>query len=104
MVYAIRELAATSRNEKVFKWALRKDFYKDEDWQSDIFIDVAENGHIKILELADRKELHWYCRKILVGAVARTNLELLDFILNKKPTKFNLSLTRMCPTEGFIVW
>ncbi len=104
MVYAIRELAATSRNEKVFKWALRKDFYKDEDWQSDIFIDVAENGHIKILELADRKELHWYHRKILVGAVARTNLELMDFILNKKPTKFNLSLTRMCPTEGFIVW
>jgi hypothetical protein len=36
---------------------LRKDFYKDEADQSEIFIDITENGHIKILELADRKEL-----------------------------------------------
>jgi hypothetical protein len=89
--------------KNVLNWALRKDFYKEKDWQSDIFIDVAENGHIKILELADRKELHWYHRNILVGAVARTDLDPLDFILNKKPTKFNLSFTRMCAREGFIV-
>jgi hypothetical protein len=35
--------------------------------------------------------------------MARTNLELLDFILNKKPTKFNLCFTRMCAREGFVV-
>jgi hypothetical protein len=58
---------------------------------------------IKILELADRKELDWYNQKILVGAAARNDLELLDFILNKKPTKFNLSFTRMCAREGFVV-
>ncbi len=40
--------------------------------------------------------------KILVGAVARTDLELMDIILNKKPTKFNMSLTRICVREGFI--
>jgi hypothetical protein len=38
----------------------------------------------------------------LVGAVARTDLELMDIILNKKPTKFNMSLTRICVREGFI--
>jgi hypothetical protein len=47
----------------LFKWALRNNFNKDNHWQSDIFIDVAENGHIDILELADRKELDWYNRK-----------------------------------------
>jgi hypothetical protein len=103
MVYAIGESAATLGNEKVFKWALRKDFCKDKNRQSDIFIDVSENGHIKILELADRKELHWYHRKILVGAAARTDLELLELILNKKPTEINLSFTRMCAREGFVV-
>jgi hypothetical protein len=34
--------------------------------------------------------------------VARNNRELLDFIVNKKPTKFNLSSTRICVREGFI--
>jgi hypothetical protein len=34
--------------------------------------------------------------------VARTDLELMDIILNKKPTKFNMSLTRICVREGFI--
>jgi hypothetical protein len=33
---------------------------------------------------------------------ARNDWELLDFIFNKKPTKFNLSFTRMCVREGFI--
>jgi hypothetical protein len=102
MVDVIRESAAMSGNEKVLRWALRNDFYKDEDEQSDIFIDIAENGHIKILELADRKDLDWYHRNILVGAAARTDLKLLDFILNKKPNKFNLGFKRMCVREGFI--
>ena len=44
--------------KKVLKWALRNHF-KDENWQSDIFIDVAEHGYTKILELADRKEFDW---------------------------------------------
>jgi hypothetical protein len=34
--------------------------------------------------------------------VARTNLELLDFILNKKPNEFNFSFTRMCIAKGYI--
>jgi hypothetical protein len=34
--------------------------------------------------------------------VARTDLELLDFLLKKKPNEFNLSFTRMCVREGFI--
>ena len=71
--------------------------------ESDIFIDVAENGHIKILEIADRKEvLDWYSREILVGAAARNDWELLDFLLKKKPNQFDLSFTRMCVREGFI--
>ena len=103
MVDNIGELAARSGNEKVFKWALRNDFYIIETGdQSDVFVEAAENGHIKILELADKKELDWYNREILVGAVARTNLDVLFFILNKKPTEFNLSFTRMCVREGFI--
>jgi hypothetical protein len=64
MVNKIRELAVRLGNEKVFKWALRNDSYKDENWQSDVFVEAAENGHIKILELADRKELDWYHREI----------------------------------------
>jgi hypothetical protein len=39
--------------------ALRNDFYIDENWQSDIFIEVAENGHIKVMESAVRKELDY---------------------------------------------
>ena len=65
-------------------------------------IQVAENGHIKVLELADIKDLDWYHRKMLDDAVARTNLELLDFLLKKKPNEFNLSFTRMCVTKGYI--
>ena len=69
----------------------------------DIFQDVAENGHIKILELADRKEvLDWYSREILVDAAARNDWELLDFLLEKKPSQFDLRFTRMCVREGFI--
>ncbi len=67
--------------------ALRNIFYCDEC----LYKEVAENGHIKILELADRKELDWYHRDILVGAVVRTDLELLDFLLKKKPNKFMMS-------------
>jgi hypothetical protein len=37
----------------VFKWALRNGFCKDDEL--DVFIEAAENGHIKILEIADRK-------------------------------------------------
>jgi hypothetical protein len=67
------------------------------------FQDVAENGHIKILELTDtRKRLDWYSRPILVHAVARNDCELLDFLLNKKPSQFDLRFTRMCIREGFI--
>jgi hypothetical protein len=75
-------------SDEVFKWALRNDFYTDKNFKDCLYEEGAENGHIKILELADR---------------ARTNLELLDFILNKKPTEFNLSFTRrMYAREGFV--
>jgi hypothetical protein len=61
MVDNIAESAARLGNKKVFNWALRNDFYiiKTGD-QLDVFIEAAENGHIKILELADKKELDWY--------------------------------------------
>jgi hypothetical protein len=55
MVANISEVAAKAGNVKVCKWAL---------------CDVAENGHMKILELADSKEdLDWYSRDILEGYV-----------------------------------
>jgi hypothetical protein len=38
----------------------------------------------------------------LEDPVARTDLELLDFIFNKKPNEFNFSFTRMCIAEGHI--
>jgi hypothetical protein len=67
----------------------------------DIFIDVAENGHKKILELADKKEvLDWYSRAILVDAPARNDWELLDSLLKKKPNQFDLRFMRMC-VRGF---
>jgi hypothetical protein len=33
--------------------AIRNGFYIEEFFQDDLFIEVAENGHIKIVELAD---------------------------------------------------
>jgi hypothetical protein len=91
-----------SGNVKVFKWALRNDFYSDGNWNDCPHEEVAANGHIKILELADRNKWDWYNREILVGAVARTTLDLLFFILTKKPNEFDLSFSRMCVREGFI--
>jgi hypothetical protein len=82
--------------------ALRNHFYSDRNWNDCLYKEVAENGHIKILEFADRNEWDWYNREILVGAVARTDLDVLFIILTKKPTKFNLSFARMCVREGFI--
>jgi uncharacterized protein YuzE len=103
MVAKIGEVAAKSGNVKVFKWALWNEYFHEDHWNEDIFIDVAENGHIKILELADSKEvLDWYSRDILVDAAARNNWELLDFLLKKIPNEFNLSFTKMCVREGFI--
>jgi hypothetical protein len=103
MVANISEAAAKSGNVKVFKWALWNEYFDDNYWTEEIFQDVAENGHIKILELADTKKmLDWYSRAILVHAAARSDWELLDFLLDKKPSQFNLRFTRMCIREGFI--
>jgi hypothetical protein len=103
MVAKISKVAAKWGNVKVFKWALWNEYFHENYWNDDIFIDVTENGFIKILKLADRKEvLDWYSRDILVDAVARTNWELLDFLLNKKPSQFDLRFMRMCVREGFI--
>jgi hypothetical protein len=103
LVANIGEVAAKLGNVKVFKWALWNEYFHDNYWNADTFIDVAENDHKKILELADSKEsLDWYSRAILVDAVARNDWELLDFLLNKKPSQFNLRFTRMCVREGFI--
>jgi hypothetical protein len=96
-------MSAKSGNVKVFKWALWNEYFHENYWTKHIFIHVAENGHIKILELADRKEvLDWYSRDILVDAAARNDWELLKFLLKKKPNQFNLRFTRMCVKEGFI--
>jgi hypothetical protein len=103
MVAKIGEVAAKSRNVKVFKWALWNECFHEEYWDGDVFIDIAENGHVKILELADKKEgLDWYSRAILVDAASRNDWELLDFLFQKKPTQFDLSFTKMCVREGFI--
>jgi hypothetical protein len=103
MIANIGEAAAKSGNVNVFKWALWNEYFHENDWTEEIFQDVAENGHIKILEIADRKEvLDWYSREILVGAAARKDWELLDFLLDKKPSQFDLRFTRMCVREGFI--
>jgi hypothetical protein len=102
MVDAIRELAAKLGNENVFKWAIRNNFYTEANFQGDLFQDIGKNGHLKVLELAHSNNLDWYSRKMLEDAVARTDLELLDFILNKKPNEFNLSFTRMCIAKGYI--
>jgi uncharacterized protein YuzE len=84
----------------VFKWALWNEYFHEDYWNEDIFIDVAENGHIKILELADSKEvLDWYSRDILVDAAARNNWEPSDFLLKKIPNEFNLSFLQKCVSE-----
>jgi hypothetical protein len=94
---------AKSGNVKVFKWALWNEYFDENYWSHYIFIDIAENRHIKILKIADRKEvLDWYSREILVGAAARNHWELLDFLLEKEPNQFNLSFIKMCVREGFI--
>jgi hypothetical protein len=103
MVANIGEVAAKSGNVKVFKWAIWNEYFDDNYWTDEIFQDIAENGHIKILELADSKELlDWYSRDILVHAAATSDWELLDFLLDKKPSQFDLRFTRMCIREGFI--
>jgi hypothetical protein len=56
----------------------------------DIFHQVAKNGHIEVLEWADIKEMHWYHPKMLDDAAARTDMEVLLFLLKKKPHEFNL--------------
>jgi hypothetical protein len=92
----IAEVAAKSGNVKVFKWALWNKYFHEEYWDDDVFVDVTENGHIKILELADKKKgLDWYSRAILVDAAARNDWELLDFLLQKKPNQFDLSFTKL---------
>jgi hypothetical protein len=103
MVASIGEVAAKAGNVNVFKWALSNEYFHSDYWDDNIFIDVAENGHMKILELADSKEnLDWYSRDILVDAAARNDWELLNFLLEKKPNIFNLSFTRMCVREGYV--
>jgi hypothetical protein len=99
---SVKWLAAKSGNVKVLKWAIRNNFYSYGNWNDCLYKEVTKNGHIKVLELADRKELDWYSTQMLVNAVVRTDLELLDFILKKKPHEINLNFTRMCIAGGHI--
>jgi hypothetical protein len=62
---------------------------------------AAEKGHINVLEWADIKEMHWYHPKMLDDAAARNDLDVLYFLLKKKPHKFNLRFTTMCVTNGY---
>jgi hypothetical protein len=50
MVANISEVAAKLGNVKVFRWALWNEYFHEEYWDDNIFVDIAENGHIKILE------------------------------------------------------
>jgi hypothetical protein len=102
MVNTIGLVAATLGNVQVFKWALWNEFYIEELWrQYDIFHQVAKNGHIEVLEWVDIKEMHWYHPKMLDDAAARTDMEVLLFLLKKKPHEFNLRFTTMCVTNGY---
>jgi hypothetical protein len=102
MVNAIGLVAATSGNVQVFKWALWNNFYiEDLCMQYDVFHQVANNGHIEILEWADMKDMHWYRQEMLDDAAARTDLDVLLFLLKKKPREFNLRFTTMCVTNGY---
>jgi hypothetical protein len=84
MIYLIGEVAAKLGNVKVFN--TYNDWYSGELWrQYDMFLQVTENGHINMLEWADTKDIQWYHPKMLFNAVARTDLELLNFLLKKKP-------------------
>jgi hypothetical protein len=69
--------------------------------QYGIFHQVAKNGHIEILEWADMNDMHWYNQKMLDDAAARTDLDVLLFLLKKKPRKFNLRFTTMCVTNCY---
>jgi hypothetical protein len=55
-----------------------------------------------VLELAHSNKLDWYSREMLEDAMARTDLELLYFIYNKKSNEFNWSFTTICARRGFI--
>jgi hypothetical protein len=102
MVNAIGLVAATWGNVQLFKWALWNDFYIEELWrQYEVFDQVAKNGHMKILEWADMKDMPWYGRGMLDDAAARTDLDVLFFLLTKKPHEFNLRFTTMCVTNGY---
>jgi hypothetical protein len=102
MVNTIGLVAATSGNVQVFKWALWNNFYIEDLWrQYEVFHQVAKNGHIQVLEWADMKDMHWYHQKMLDDAAARTDLDVLFFLLTKKPHEFNLRFTTMCVTYGY---
>jgi hypothetical protein len=58
MVQEIGKLAANLGNEEVFKWAIWNGFYfMEHSEDDDLVLDVAKKGHIKILELADKRSL-----------------------------------------------
>jgi hypothetical protein len=102
MVDEIRKLAAKLGNEEVFKWAIWNDFYYMELFDdNDLFLDVAKKGHLRVLEIAQSNRLQWYSREMLEDAAARFDVELMNFIFNKKPNEFNLSFTRMCISKGY---
>jgi predicted AAA+ superfamily ATPase len=102
MVNVIGLVAATSGYVQVFKWVLWNNFYIEELWrQYDVFHLVTNNGHIEILEWVDMKDMHWYRQEMLEDAVARTDLDVLLFLLKKKPRQFNLMFTTMCLTNGY---
>ena len=93
MVNAIGLVAATLGNVQVFKWALWNNFYIEELWrQYDVFHQVTNNGHIEILEWADMKDMHWYRQEMLDDAAARTDLDVLLFLLKKETTQVQLEV------------
>jgi hypothetical protein len=56
---------------------------------------------LEVLEWADIKEMHWSCPNRLDDAAARTNMDVLFFLLKKKPHEFNLRFTTMFVTNGY---
>jgi hypothetical protein len=102
MVANVGEVAAKVGNVKVFKWALWNEYFHFDYWDDDIFIDIAENGHIKILELADSKEeLAWYSRDSHFGrCCGQKRLGTFELSSRKETKHFQFELYKNVCQRG----
>ncbi len=102
-IHRIGKLSAKFGNGEVFKWAICNDIYFMELFEDeDLFLDVTKKGHLRVLEIVSSNMIQWYSREMLEDAAARFDVELLYFILKRKPKELILSFIRMCISNGYI--